>query len=213
MEQPFETSVIGEVGRAAPWADRASHPSTASSMPVPPVKVPAAMLAPVAPVAVFGAGGVGLSIVMAARLVGAGRIVVVDPVPAKLDFARAFGATGAVSAGPDAAARVRALASDRGADVAFETSGRPDFQEQALDGIRPGGLLVLVGLAPMGIATNLPGALLVHQEKTVAGSYYAGFDEPPGGPLLPSACGRGRSSPHAARTRMSSVRYRMRRPG
>src|SRR5690606_15975616 len=43
--------------------------------------------------AVFGAGGVGLSAVMAARLVGASRIVAVDLVPERLELAREFGAT------------------------------------------------------------------------------------------------------------------------
>lgn len=131
-----------------------------------------------AAVAVFGAGGVGLSVVLSARLAGAARIVAVDPVPAKLEMARAFGATDAVAADLDAAARVRALCGGRGADVAFEASGRPEVQEQALLAIRPGGLLVLVGLSPMGSATNLPGAILVRQEKTVAGSYYGGVDPP-----------------------------------
>jgi len=34
------------------------------------------------------------------------------------------------------------------------------------------GVLVLVGLSAMGSATNLPGAVLARQEKTVTGSYY-----------------------------------------
>lgn len=36
----------------------------------------------------------------------------------------------------------------------------------------PGGTIVLAGLAPMGSSTNLPGAVLTRQEKTVKGSYY-----------------------------------------
>lgn len=37
---------------------------------------------------------------------------------------------------------------------------------------RPGGLIVLAGISPMGSATNLPGAIITRQEKTVTGSYY-----------------------------------------
>ena len=47
-------------------------------------------------VAVIGLGGVGLSAVMGAALAGAARIIAVDRVPAKLELARAVGATGAV---------------------------------------------------------------------------------------------------------------------
>ena len=43
---------------------------------------------------------------------------------------------------------------------------------QALDAARPGGTIVLSGLAPMGSSTNLPGARLTREEKTVSGSYY-----------------------------------------
>ena len=42
----------------------------------------------------------------------------------------------------------------------------------ALDAVRPGGVLTLVGLSPMGSGTNLPGAVIVRQEKTIKGSYY-----------------------------------------
>src|SRR5690606_40417617 len=44
-------------------------------------------------IVVFGVGGVGLSAVMAARLVGAKRIVAVDLVPERLELARELGAT------------------------------------------------------------------------------------------------------------------------
>jgi S-(hydroxymethyl)glutathione dehydrogenase/alcohol dehydrogenase len=45
-------------------------------------------------------------------------------------------------------------------------------QEAALEAVAPGGVLTLVGLSPMGTGTNLPGSVLVRQEKTVKGSYY-----------------------------------------
>ena len=49
-------------------------------------------------IAVFGVGGVGLSAVMAARLVGARRIVAVDLVPERLELARELGATDTILA-------------------------------------------------------------------------------------------------------------------
>jgi S-(hydroxymethyl)glutathione dehydrogenase/alcohol dehydrogenase len=64
------------------------------------------------------------------------------------------------------------LTDGRGAEHVFESVGLPSIQEAALAAVRPGGMLTLVGLAPMGSGTNLPGAVIVRQEKTIKGSYY-----------------------------------------
>jgi S-(hydroxymethyl)glutathione dehydrogenase/alcohol dehydrogenase len=131
-----------------------------------------ARVKPGSSVAVYGAGGVGLSIIMGAKLAGASRIIAVDRVSAKLDIARAFGATEALLGGPDLVAEIRALTSGRGADYVFEAIGIPAVQEQCLDAVRPGGLVVLAGISAMGSGTNLPGAIITRQEKTVTGTYY-----------------------------------------
>ncbi len=123
-------------------------------------------------VAVFGAGGVGLSIIMAAKLAGASRIIAVDRTATKGQLAREFGATDALTAGPDVPAAIRGLTEGRGADYVFEAIGIPAVQEQSFEAMRPGGILVLVGLSPMGSGTNLPGAIIGRQEKTITGSYY-----------------------------------------
>jgi NDMA-dependent alcohol dehydrogenase len=123
-------------------------------------------------VVVYGAGGVGLSIIMGARLAGAARIIAVDRHEAKGDMAQAFGATDILMAQPDTAQAIRALTGGRGADYVFEAIGLPAVQEQCLDAVRPGGTVVLAGVSPMGSATNLPGAIITRQEKTVTGSYY-----------------------------------------
>ena len=56
------------------------------------------------------------------------------------------------------------------------------------DGIGPHldltGVLILAGLAPMGAGTNLPGALITRQEKTVKGSYYGSVHPRRDFPLL-----------------------------
>ena len=123
-------------------------------------------------VAVFGAGGVGLNIIMGAQLAGASRIIAIDKSEAKGDIAQAFGATDVLMAGPDSNDAIRALTEGRGADYVFEAIGLPAVQEQCLDAVRPGGTVVLVGIAPMGSDTNLPGAMITRQEKTVTGSNY-----------------------------------------
>jgi Zn-dependent alcohol dehydrogenase len=131
-----------------------------------------ARVRPGSSVAVFGAGGVGLSIVLGAKLAGAGRIIAVDRSEAKGALAQEFGATDALLAGPEAVAAIRALTEGRGADYVFEAIGIPAVQEQCLDAVRPGGTLVLAGIAPVGSRTNFPGAVLTRQEKTVMGCYY-----------------------------------------
>ncbi|RME70619.1 MAG: Zn-dependent alcohol dehydrogenase [Chloroflexi bacterium] len=123
-------------------------------------------------VAVFGAGGVGLSIIMGAHLAGAGRIIAVDRAEAKRQIALDCGATDFLLAGADVNHEIRRLTAGRGADYVFEAIGIPAVQEQCLDAARPGGTIVLVGLSPMDSSTNLPGAIITRQEKTVIGSYY-----------------------------------------
>lgn len=123
-------------------------------------------------VVVIGAGGVGLNVIQGAALAGATRIIALDAHPAKMEIARAFGATHALLNGPDTLTEIRALTGGRGAEHVFESVGLPHLQEAALEMVRPGGMLTLVGLSPMGTGTNLPGAVITRTEKTIKGSYY-----------------------------------------
>ncbi len=123
-------------------------------------------------VCVYGVGGVGVSVILGARLAEADRIIAVDRNDGKLDIARDFGATHTTPAGPGAVAEIRRLTAGRGADYVFEAVGAPSVQEECLHAARPGGTVVLVGLSPTGSTTDLPGAIITRQEKTIVGSYY-----------------------------------------
>jgi S-(hydroxymethyl)glutathione dehydrogenase/alcohol dehydrogenase len=70
----------------------------------------------------------------------------------------------------------RSLTEGRGADYLFECVGTPALQETAVECARPGGTIVFSGLSPNGTSTNIPGARLVREEKTVMGSYYGTSD-------------------------------------
>ena len=131
-----------------------------------------AAVEPGSSVVVYGAGGVGLSIIMGARLAGASKIIAVDTKEAKGDLAQEFGATDVLINSPDVAKDVGGMTAGRGADYVFEAVGIPAVQEEALQVVRPGGTVVLVGLTSMDSGTNLPGAIITRQEKTVTGSYY-----------------------------------------
>ena len=123
-------------------------------------------------VVVYGCGGIGLNILQGAILSGAYPIIAVDTNAAKMQIARDFGATHTLLANNQTASAIRELTGGRGADHVLEAVGAPAVQEAALEAVAPGGTLTLVGLAPMGTGTNLPGAVIVRQEKTIKGSYY-----------------------------------------
>lgn len=131
-----------------------------------------AKVEPGSSVVVIGAGGVGLSVIMGSKLAGAAQIITVDAHESKGDIALAFGATDFILNRPETNEAVRSLTGGRGADYVFEAVGIPALQEQSLELTRPGGTAILVGISPMGSGTNLPGAILTRQEKTVTGSYY-----------------------------------------
>ena len=121
---------------------------------------------------VFGAGGVGLSVVMGAVLAGAYPIVAVDMVTERLEAATRIGATHVVQAGSeDVAAALSDIDAD-GFDYAVEAIGRPATLRQGFDALRPGGTLVAIGLGPAGQDLSLPLNLLVQRERRVVGSLY-----------------------------------------
>ncbi|MFI8594453.1 NAD(P)-dependent alcohol dehydrogenase [Microbacterium sp. NPDC078428] len=103
--------------------------------------------------AVFGAGAVGLSALLAAVAVGCGRIIAVDVNPDRLALARELGATDTVDAREgDVAARVKELTGD-GVDFALETSGRSDVLRQAVDSLGVRGTVGVVGAQAPGTET------------------------------------------------------------
>lgn len=132
---------------------------------------------PVAPgssVAVIGLGGVGLSAVMGAVLAGAGRIVAVDRVAAKLEHARSVGATGTVLAGDDASKTLAAIrdATDGGPDVCVEAIGLPATIEIAIGCLPNGGSALLIGMTPFGARASFEVFPFVDGGRRIVGSNY-----------------------------------------
>jgi len=124
-------------------------------------------------VAVFGCGGIGLNVVQSARLAGASKIIAVDRVPLKLDYARTFGATATVnSAECDPVQAVMDLTGGIGVDYAFEAIGLPEPIEQAYDCTRKGGTCVVAGIAPKEARARINVNSLVYAEKTLKGTIY-----------------------------------------
>ena len=125
-------------------------------------------------VAVIGCGGVGLNSVQGAALAGASQIVAIDMLDNKLDYARQFGATDVVNAGNgDAVARVKEITSG-GVDYAFEAIGNSHTIRQAYEMLAPGGLAVVVGMAPEDDEVSINALSLPRTECGIIGSWYGG---------------------------------------
>ena len=94
-------------------------------------------------IAIFGAGAVGLSAVMAARVAGADKIVVVDLNPARLAVADELGATHTIDSSAEDPSHV--LRTLRGVHYSLDTTGVPEVIATAIKALRPGGACGLVG--------------------------------------------------------------------
>jgi Zn-dependent alcohol dehydrogenase len=100
-------------------------------------------------IGIFGAGAVGLSAVMAAKAVGAGRIVVVEPNTARRTLATELGATAAIDPrdGSDTLTAVKS-AGGGGLDYALDTTGIPAVANLASEALLPNGMLGMLGIPP-----------------------------------------------------------------
>ena len=118
-------------------------------------------------VAVFGCGGLGLSAIQVAVLVGA-KVIAIDIDPAKRELASRFGASATFDGNDPDLAKTMRRATDGGPDVAIEAIGKPAVQEVALSTVRTGGRLVLLGFAaePM----RLPGGRVTFRELEIIGT-------------------------------------------
>lgn len=99
-------------------------------------------------IAIFGVGGVGLSAVMAARLVGARHIIAVDINTERLALARELGATHALHPDESAVKQIRAI-TGRGVRYSLNTTTVPDVHTMALEVLAMSGTCAFVA-APRG---------------------------------------------------------------
>jgi Zn-dependent alcohol dehydrogenase len=120
---------------------------------------------------VFGVGGIGLNCVQGGLLSGASKIIAVDVMAQKLEWAKRFGATHLVDASQtDPVAAVKDLTGG-GADYSFECVGNIAVIKQALESIGPGGTMTIVGVPKVGTSYEF----VVHslyQNKSILGCRY-----------------------------------------
>ena len=116
-------------------------------------------------VAVIGCGGIGLSCVNGAALAGAGRLIAIDMVPAKLELARKLGATDVVNPKDgDPVKQVQAMTGG-GVHYSFECLGAKQTAEQAFRMLRPHGAATIIGMIPVGTKIELNGYEFLAERK------------------------------------------------
>lgn len=124
-------------------------------------------------VAVIGCGGVGLNVIQGAKIAGAANIIAIDMLPSKLEMAKEFGATHTINAADGDPIAAAMAITGRGPDVAFEVIGLGATMEQAINMVRPGGEVILVGVPRMDVMLNLNAAFTwLYLAKTIKGCWY-----------------------------------------
>jgi S-(hydroxymethyl)glutathione dehydrogenase/alcohol dehydrogenase len=108
-------------------------------------------------VAVFGCGGVGLSIIQGARIGGARQIIAIDRFASKREMATRAGATDFVDSSEDDPVKaVRALTGGQGVDHAFEAVGSATLVRQAIESLAIRGTATIVGVLPPDATIEFP---------------------------------------------------------
>ena len=105
-----------------------------------------ARLRPGETVAIFGAGGLGVSAIQLARHLGAGKVFAVDINPRKLELAERFDAIAVNAVAGNPVEQLQEMTNGRGVDVALELVGSPVTMRQAVQSLATLGRAALVGL-------------------------------------------------------------------
>ena len=122
-------------------------------------------------VVVIGTGGVGLNCIQGAALSGANPLIAVDVNDAKLEAAKAFGAThGINSASADVAAEVKALTNGRMAEHVLVSVGVGPAIEAGIGLMSKGGETIIVGMPPTGVTTTFDPSWLASDSQRIVGS-------------------------------------------
>lgn len=121
-------------------------------------------------VAIFGGGAVGLSALMAAKLLGAEPVIVVDVNPRRLALARELGADVTIDArSADVVAQVREACGGEGVAFALESAGKSAVVRQAIDSLGQLGTCGIVGAPAVGSEASFDITEVMVAGKTIRG--------------------------------------------
>src|SRR5262249_10004281 len=120
-------------------------------------------------IAVFGTGSVGLSAIMAARVVGCTTIIGIDIRPGRLEIARELGATHVINGSEgDTVKKIQEI-TGTGVNYLLETTALPAILRQAVDCLTPTGVCGLIGAAPLGTEVTLDMNTILLGGRTLRG--------------------------------------------
>jgi 2-desacetyl-2-hydroxyethyl bacteriochlorophyllide A dehydrogenase len=118
-------------------------------------------------VAIFGAGGLGMSAIQLARTMGALQVYAVDINETKLQLAETFGAVPVNARQDDPVTTIRRLTGGRGVDVAIEVIGLRQTMEQAVRCLAVLGRAALAGIADRPFEINSYSDLLGREAEVI----------------------------------------------
>ena len=98
----------------------------------------------------LGAGAVGLSALLAAKICGATTIIAVDVVPSRLELAKELGATHVINSKEQDPVQAIKEITGGGVNYALESTGRPEILKQGIDALGTLGKIAVVGAPPLG---------------------------------------------------------------
>ena len=119
-------------------------------------------------VVVLGAGIIGLVTAQAARALGAARVLIVDPVPERLERARSLGLTETLDDAARLGTAVRERFGDKGADLIFDCVGIQPTLDAAVEAARKGTRIVMVGVPAGRLTVDM--ALVQDRELEIVGT-------------------------------------------
>ena len=120
-------------------------------------------------VAVIGPGPIGLLTMRLARILGAAKIIAVGR-RSRLEAARKYADVLVDFEKEEPVQAVRKITSDIGVDECAECSGAEGTFRQAVEMVRKGGRVTLLGVPPASVMEPIPFKLLVHNEIMITGA-------------------------------------------
>lgn len=133
--------------------------------------VDSAKIEPGETVAVVGVGGVGLSVIQLLKASGAGRVIALGTKKWKLEKAMEFGATDVINTKETDPVKALKEMTGGGPDVVIEAGGTQDTIQMAIESVRIGGRVVLIGLPPVSAQIPLRIAMVVRNGIAIIGNY------------------------------------------
>lgn len=121
-------------------------------------------------VAIFGAGGLGIPATNILSELRGAKVIAVDILEDKLEFAKSYGADFVVNGSTvDPIEKIKELTGGKGVDVAFEFVGRKESMENAVRSVRKGGKVMIVGATATPFSVNP--FRVFREEVEISGSY------------------------------------------